>query len=161
MQWRFFLIIPPESFLMERQTLYWTDSGFWWKEVLQWTCSTIFWKSFHECYGSPLLFILAIPEVLYKKAAVKNFAILANTIAGKNICWSLALIKFQPWMSAILLKRDSNASFFLWILQNVENYLRTAPSGIHHITCVNAWILGLFCLIPFANFFQILMNNLE
>ena len=40
------------------------------------------------------MFILAIPEVFYKKAAVKNFAILTNTIAGKNICWSLALIKF-------------------------------------------------------------------
>ena len=33
------------------------------------------------------------PEVLYKKAALKNFAI----FAGKHLCWSLFLIKLQAY----------------------------------------------------------------
>ena len=52
--------------------------------------------------------------VLYKKEAVlKKFAI----FTGKQICWSLFLIKLQVFRPATLLKRDSNAGVFLCILQ--------------------------------------------
>ena len=38
-------------------------------------------------------------------------------ITGKNLCWSLFLIKAQAFMPAILLKTDSNTGVFLWILR--------------------------------------------
>ena len=47
------------------------------------------------------------PEVFYKKAVLKNFAI----FTGKELCWSLSLIKFQAFVPA--LKRDYNTGVFL------------------------------------------------
>ena len=32
----------------------------------------------------------------------------------KNLCWSLFLIKLQPWRPDTFSKRDSNAGVFLW-----------------------------------------------
>ena len=42
----------------------------------------------------------------------------------KISCWSYFLIKLQAWRSSILLKRDSNTGFFLWIL-----FWRTSANG--------------------------------
>ena len=54
------------------------------------------------------------PEVFYKKALLKNFAI----FTGNHQCWSLFWIKLQTFSSATSLKWDSNIGVFLWILLN-------------------------------------------
>ena len=48
-------------------------------------------------------------EAFYKKAVLKNFAILS----GKQLCWSHFLIKLQAFRPATLLKRESNTGVFL------------------------------------------------
>ena len=53
------------------------------------------------------------PEMFYKTAIPKNFAILQ----GKHLCWSLFLMKLLAWRLATLLKRDCNTDVFRWILQ--------------------------------------------
>ena len=62
-----------------------------------------------------------------KKAFLKNFAI----FTGKHLCWSYFLIKLRVWKTGILLKRDSNAGVFLWILRNFSEHLlwRTFANG--------------------------------
>ena len=52
------------------------------------------------------------PEVFYKKAVLKNFAV----FIGKHFCSSLFLIKLQAFRPATLLKRDSDTDVFLLIL---------------------------------------------
>ena len=52
-------------------------------------------------------------QVFLKIGALKIFAI----FTGKNLCWSL-LIQLQVFRPATLLKADSNAGAFLWILRN-------------------------------------------
>ena len=75
-----------------------------------------------------------------KKGVLKNFA----NVTGKNLCWSLFLIKLQFWRPAILLKktptqvvsceicklfknnylkRDFNVGVFLWILWIIQEHL--------------------------------------
>ena len=54
-----------------------------------------------------------------KKSILKNFAI----FSGKNLCWSLFLIKLQVFRSATLLKRYSNTGVFLLILRNFQEQL--------------------------------------
>ena len=54
------------------------------------------------------------PEVFYKKAVFKNFAI----FTGKHLWESPFLIKLPAWSPATLLKRDSITGILLWILQN-------------------------------------------
>ena len=49
------------------------------------------------------------PEVFYKIVILKNFAI----FTGKQLFWSLFLIKLQAVRYATLLKRDSNTGVFL------------------------------------------------
>ena len=51
--------------------------------------------------------------VLLKQVAFKNFTI----STGRQLCWSLFLIKLQSFNPASLLKRDSNAGVFLCILR--------------------------------------------
>ena len=62
-----------------------------------------------------------------KLGILKNF----GNFTGKHLCWSLFLIKFQAWMSAILLKRDSNSGVFLWSLRNFlrTTFLQNTSSG--------------------------------
>ena len=52
------------------------------------------------------------PEVFYKKAGLKNFAI----FTGKPLCWNLFLIKLQTFRPATLLKTDANIGVFPWAL---------------------------------------------
>ena len=62
------------------------------------------------------------PEVFYKKAVFKNFAI----FTGKHLCWSLFLIKLQALRTATLCERHR---WFLWKLQTFYKQLlyRTSP----------------------------------
>ena len=69
---------------------------------------------------------VATRGVLWKKV-LKNFAI----FTGKQLCWSLFLIKLQAWRPATLFKIDSNTGVFLRILRifiYFEKHLRTAAS---------------------------------
>ena len=59
-----------------------------------------------------------------KKDVLKNFA----NSTGKHLCWSLFSIKSQTCRSATLLKRYSNAGFFLWNLPNFEEHLQKTTS---------------------------------
>ena len=62
-----------------------------------------------------------------KKAALKNFAI----FTGKQLCWSLFLMKLQAFRPASLLKKGSNTGPFVCILRifiYFEKHLRTAAS---------------------------------
>ena len=52
--------------------------------------------------------------MFFKIDFVQDFAL----FTGKHLRWSLFLTKLQTFMSATLLKRDSNTSVFLWILRN-------------------------------------------
>ena len=62
-----------------------------------------FWQVFkHSFKKQP-------PQVFYKKAALKNSAILM----GKYLRWSLFFINLQAYKPATLLQRDSNTSVFL------------------------------------------------
>ena len=50
------------------------------------------------------------PKVFYKKAVLKNLAILIE----KYLCWSLFLINLlQAYKPATLLQRDSNTGVFM------------------------------------------------
>ena len=48
-------------------------------------------------------------------------SVLTN-FTGKDLCWSLFLIKLQAFKPAYLLKRDSNTGVFL---VNIAKFLRT------------------------------------
>ena len=48
------------------------------------------------------------PELFYKKALLKNFAI----FTGENLCLSLFLTTLQAFRLPTFLKRDSNAGVF-------------------------------------------------
>ena len=52
-------------------------------------------------------------QMFFKIAVLKIFAI----FTGKHLCWSLFLIKLQPWRPTTLLLIDSNTGVFLPILQ--------------------------------------------
>ena len=58
------------------------------------------------------------PEVFYKKAVFKNFAI----FTGKHLCWSLFLIKLQAlWRGTLFKKRHQHRCFPI----NIAKFLRT------------------------------------
>ena len=72
--------------------------------------------------------------MIYKKAIIKNFAILT----GKRLRWSLFLAKLQASRTAALLQRDPEAGAFfvnIAIFKNTyfEKHLRTAASETHPI----------------------------
>ena len=52
-----------------------------------------------------------------EKAVLKNVA----KFTRKNLCWSLLLIDLLASKPATFLRRDSNTSVFLWILQSFKN----------------------------------------
>ena len=57
--------------------------------------------------------------MLVKIVVLKNFA----SFIGKQLCWSLFLIKMQVQVCKFI-KKDTNTFVFMW---NVENFLRTPP----------------------------------
>ena len=94
----------------------------------------IIWTTFHESFDqnwkhvemqnqrkAPQLTLLwydyqeQAPEVLYKKAILKDFA---RSTRIPHLFGSLFLKVLQTLRPATSLKRDSNTSVFLWILQN-------------------------------------------
>ena len=58
-------------------------------------------------------------QMFSKTGALKNFAI----FTGKNLCWSLFLIKFQDWRPAFLFKKRLQRRCFS---VNTAKFLRTA-----------------------------------
>ena len=63
--------------------------------------------------------------MFFKIGVLKNLAI----STGKHLCWSLFLIKLQPWRHGTLLKTDSKTSAFQWILRNLwEHLFHRGPS---------------------------------
>ena len=54
-------------------------------------------------------------QLFLKIGVLKKFAI----FTGKNLSWSLFLIKLQTFRPTTLLKRDSNTGASLWVIQNV------------------------------------------
>ena len=85
-----------------------------------------------NCYV--ILFSLKLqkqpPEVFYKKAVIKNFAVLT----GKQLCWSLFLVKLQASRLATLLKRETPKHvFFCEIFKNAYfvKHWQTAASETH------------------------------
>ena len=61
-----------------------------------------------------------------KKGVLKNFA----NFKGKQLCWSLYLMKLQTWRPAALLKRDSNTDIFCQICEIFEERLETTVSKL-------------------------------
>ena len=49
-------------------------------------------------------------QMFFKIDVLKNF----GNFTGKQLCWSLFLIKLQSWRPETLLKRNSNTGVFLW-----------------------------------------------
>ena len=78
----------------------------------------MFSSNFHQIFLSSLVLFASndvplnikkqLTEVFYKTAVHKNFAI----FTGKNLCWSLFLLKLEAFRSATSLKRDSNTDVF-------------------------------------------------
>ena len=59
------------------------------------------------------------PEVFYKKAVLTNF----ETVTGKNLCWSLFLIKFQAFRPAILTKVETLTQVLSFV--DIAKFVRT------------------------------------
>ena len=55
--------------------------------------------------------------MFFKIGVLKIFAI----FTAKHMCWSLFLMKLQTWRAAIVWKRDSNRSVFLWAVSFIEH----------------------------------------
>ena len=65
-------------------------------------------------------------QMFFKIDVLKDFAI----FRGKNLCWSLFLVKLQDFRPTTLSNRDSNRDVFLWILRNfLEQLLLRNTSG--------------------------------
>ena len=68
-------------------------------------------------------------QLLFKIGVLKDFA----NLPRKNLCWNLFLIKLQASRPETLLKRDSNAGFFLrnlWIFKKNTLLYRTPPLAV-------------------------------
>ena len=87
----------------------------------------------------------------------------ATIFTGKQLCWSIFLIKLQTFMHTTFSKRDSNTGVFLWInckiFQNSFLY-RTLPFG-RLLLYVFGVIYEIFLIIVFSTslfilFFQII-----
>ena len=79
-------------------------------DILKWQDCKIFTK----------LVLLQTPSrSSHRRCSAKNGA-LKNlwNFTGKNLCWSLFLIKLQTFRPVTLLRRDSNTGFFVWNLQS-------------------------------------------
>ena len=79
---------------------------------------------FHDQEVLTLNFKSSCLQMFFKIDVLKNLAMLT----GKHLCWSYFLTKLQGWRTAIALKRDSNISAFLWILQR-NLFWRTSANG--------------------------------
>ena len=74
-----------------------------------------------------LLYRSSCSQVFLKIGVLTNFVI----FTGKNLYWSLFLIKLHTWPTENLLKRDSNTGVFLWILRNFleQPFLQNTSGG--------------------------------
>ena len=74
------------------------------------------------------IFRSSLPEVLYKKCVLRNFA----KLTGKYLCRSLFFNKVADLQPAALLKRNSGTCVFMCILRNFKNsyFLKHLPTAI-------------------------------
>ena len=88
-----------------------------------------------------------------KKAAFNIFAI----FAGKNLCWSLYLIRLQAWRPATLLKSDSNAGSSCKYCKIINNtYFEEHP----WTTASELWRLPVLLLYPIQIYMSVLITNM-
>ena len=80
---------------------------------------------FHLKIFSSLLMKSSHQRCSIEKAVLKKF----TTFAGKNLCLSHFLIKFQVWRPANLLKSESNTDVFLWIFGNFKDEISWRTSA--------------------------------
>ena len=75
-------------------------------------------------------------QIFFKIGVLKDF----GDFTGKNLCWSLFLIKLQAWRPSTLLRRDCNTGIFLWISKIFRNtfFYRTPPVATFKIKHVYA-----------------------
>ena len=87
-----------------------------------------------------------------KKAAFNIFAI----FAGKNLCWSLYLIRLQAWRPATLLKSDSNAGSSCKYCKIINNtYFEEHP----WTTASELRRLPVLLLYPIQIYMSVLITN--
>ena len=82
-------------------------------------------------------------KVFYIKAVLKNFAI----FTGKQLCWSLCLIKLQTFKLAALFIRDSITGAFLCILRIFicfEKHLQNAASDSSFSLVIYLFLLSIY-----------------
>ena len=81
-------------------------------------------------------FIKAFTEATVCRFSKQVFLKISQNSQKIHLCWSIFLIKFQAWRTAILLKRDSNAGVFLRILRIFNNsfFYRTPQVGAFAFT---------------------------
>ena len=88
-----------------------------------------------------------------KKAAFNIFAI----FAGKNLCWSLYLIRLQAWRPATLLKSDSNAGSSCKYCKIINNtYFEEHP----WTTASELRRLPVLLLCPIQIYMSVLITNM-
>ena len=78
----------------------------------------LYWREDIVCLSTLSNFAEAATGVVPWKAVLKNFA----TFTGKQLSWSLFLIKLQVWRPATLLKKTLQHSCFP---VNIAKFLRT------------------------------------
>ena len=74
-----------------------------------------FWQTEESLWN--LLCRSSRSQIFFKIGVLKNFAI----FTAKHLFWSLFLMKLPAWSAAVLWKRDSNTSVFLWAASFLEH----------------------------------------
>ena len=70
-------------------------------------------------------------EILFKISVLKNCA----TFTGKQLCWSVILVKLQTWRPATLLKESPTQAFCSEFCENIKNsFFNRTPSVAASIT---------------------------
>ena len=101
---------------------------FYYQQILRKICHTS-WRKLNRCNNSVWIWKMVVDETrviqrqpfvdVFKISVLKNFV----TFIGKNLCWSLFLIKLHAWDTVTLLKRRFKIGVFLWILRNFYKQL--------------------------------------
>ena len=92
--------------------------------------------------------ISSCTQMSFKIGILKDFA----KFTEKNLCWSLFLIKLYICRPATLLKRDSSAEVFLWILQNFYEYLFKRAHPDDSLSSSKFIKYGFWCLPSFQSY---------
>ena len=79
------------------------------------------------CSEKPIKYRSSHSQTFFKITTLEKFAIFTR----EHLCWSLFVMKLQPWRPAFLLKRDSNTVVFLSIFQNLLEQLFYSTPLMH------------------------------